>query len=536
MSSQNFVARPGSQFVQSGTGAVERTVGNKLSEFPSVKDFGAVGDGLTNDAAAIQAAINAAEGQTLYFPEGSYLTGSTTLSLKGDSRYVFASTSAIIKYTGSGAALFIDRKKNIDIISGGIDLSGAGTNAIGLKATGVWFLTYYAPEIIQGPSNSVGIYLEPYTGWGGTYIIKIIGADFFAGAGRAAIETNGDITHLQIEGGWVKSKNVGIILNGDSNTRVRDTVIESCTTYGLSAQSTSSLKIETAEISGCPSGQFNFLSGNVETYLLMPSLVGNSYDLTSYKPTTLDRSRLILKGSNSIGNDYYTQYEAIYTYAKSLSLKHKGGGGEFEFLSAGDNTRLNFGWPNGINLQRNGITYCVVDQNLVRPDTDNAVSLGNSSYKWSSVWAANGTIQTSDERTKTEISDCKLGLDFVNALRPVSYKWIEGSREVEVERWEDVEILSEDGKDTYIDKQPVIRETSKPGARTHWGLIAQDVKQAVDAAGIDFGGWVLTDKDDLNSQQALRYDQFIAPLIKAVQELSDEVKKLQHRLDSLNTL
>ena len=158
------------------------------------------------------------------------------------------------------------------------------------------------------------------------------------------------------------------------------------------------------------------------------------------------------------------------------------------------------------------------------PSTDNAYTCGASGQRWASLWAANGTIQTSDQREKNTITDSVLGLNFIQSLRPVSYKWNVGGNEVELERDSNGNTIpGSDGADKTI-------TTSKPGTRTHWGLIAQEVKAAVDATGVDFGGWVLSDKDDPDSQQALRYDQFIAPLIKAVQELSAKVEELEARL------
>ena len=62
----------GSNYNQGGSGAVARTTASKLQESVSVKDFGAVGDGTTDDTTAIQAAFNASKFRKCLLPAGKY--------------------------------------------------------------------------------------------------------------------------------------------------------------------------------------------------------------------------------------------------------------------------------------------------------------------------------------------------------------------------------------------------------------------------------------------------------------------------------
>jgi len=91
---QDFGSAAIVSYVPSGTGAVSRSVQAKLPEMVSVKDFGAVGDGVADDTAAIQAAIYAAEGRTVFFPTGLYRTTSTL--------YFWAKTALIGEVQGIG--------------------------------------------------------------------------------------------------------------------------------------------------------------------------------------------------------------------------------------------------------------------------------------------------------------------------------------------------------------------------------------------------------------------------------------------------
>ena len=160
------------------------------------------------------------------------------------------------------------------------------------------------------------------------------------------------------------------------------------------------------------------------------------------------------------------------------------------------------------------------------PSADNTYKLGSSTYRWQQIYAATATINTSDRNAKTDILDTTLGLDFIRSLRPVEFKYKVRENKVTSEQdgTETVEIepatYDDEGNVATVavtEERPIYKEVVKPlpGIRTHVGLIAQEVETVLE--GKDIG---LLTKDNETGQYGLRYEEFIAPLIKAIQELS----------------
>jgi hypothetical protein len=114
------------QVIASGVGAVYRTVQDKGRDIVSVKDFGAVGDGVTNDRAAIQAALNT--GKSVYVPQGTYAIGST-ISLTADGQCLYGDGNlSVIKTTATTARIDINNKEGTAIRNLKIDAFAANTN------------------------------------------------------------------------------------------------------------------------------------------------------------------------------------------------------------------------------------------------------------------------------------------------------------------------------------------------------------------------------------------------------------------------
>jgi hypothetical protein len=135
----------------------------------------------------------------------------------------------------------------------------------------------------------------------------------------------------------------------------------------------------------------------------------------------------------------------------------------------------------------------------LRPETDNVSDIGTSTRRFDDVYATSGTVNTSDARAKEKISPSTLGLDFVNDLNPVSYEW-KAKKENKMNQ-------------------------------THYGIIAQEVVETLQKHGIksmeEFGGIVHDGGEE--TLYGARYQQFIPILMKAVQELSAEIKELKEK-------
>jgi parallel beta-helix repeat protein len=149
------ITAEGVQYTPPFTGGVTETVEAKLAQTVSVKDFGAVGDGVTDDSAAIQAALDAvADGGNLYFPVGEYFCpytrsdGNTLVlesqSVSGD--YPASYTNQPIRLIGDGAILKADPITGDDVIF---------LNVVGAQNVEVTGLTFVGTRIPNDTEISV---------------------------------------------------------------------------------------------------------------------------------------------------------------------------------------------------------------------------------------------------------------------------------------------------------------------------------------------------------------------------------------------
>lgn len=141
----NLAASSGSSligYLPAGTGAVPTTVQGKLRESVSVKDFGATGDGVTNDHAAFAAAIAAvaSTGQAIYVPAGTYVI-SSALTSTGHLNMFGDGDKSILDFSGA------------TIAGSCITVSGALTQIQNISSASIYGLTV---TFASAPSLDVG--------------------------------------------------------------------------------------------------------------------------------------------------------------------------------------------------------------------------------------------------------------------------------------------------------------------------------------------------------------------------------------------
>ena len=144
------------------------------------------------------------------------------------------------------------------------------------------------------------------------------------------------------------------------------------------------------------------------------------------------------------------------------------------------------------------------------------VNLGSSGRKWNQLYAANGTIETSDKNMKKDIEDMSDAQEqLFNQLKPVTYKMIDGTSD-----------------------------------RTHYGFISQDVEDALLEIGLegkDFAGFckdaqvddnghrIVDENGDVVYDYSLRYSEFIALNTYMIQKLQNEIAELKEEIKQLKS-
>lgn len=165
-----------------------------------------------------------------------------------------------------------------------------------------------------------------------------------------------------------------------------------------------------------------------------------------------------------------------------------------------------------------GAGVALHNTSLYVPSASNSgiVNLGSSGRKWNQLYAASGTISTSDRNVKTNIEDMSDTQEkLFNELKPVTYKFIDGTSD-----------------------------------RTHYGFISQDIEESLGILGLkgtDFAGFckdVRVDEDgiemlDENGKNiydySLRYAEFIALNTHMIQKLQAEIAELKATIEELKS-
>lgn len=393
---------------------------------------------------------------------------------------------------------------------------GTGAKAITTQSGKSW--TVGRVVIVH---NGLGAYMKgTVTGYTGTAldvnVTSVVGSGTFASwyitVGYAALAASGpntDITSIN-----------GVSINKGTGTTTGNIVLGSVNTLGVNTTGTANMGIGDYALYYNTTGYSNIAVG----FSAMLFNVGGSSNVAiGYEAL----HKNAVSGNTGVGNfalhDNATGSSNVACGQDALTLQ-----------SSGDcNVALGFQANTNFNNYSNcgGIGY----QSL--PGGSNQLRLGNTSV---TVYTQSGTVSASDVRDKADIRDTTLGLSFINSLRPVDYKW-----DIRLDYAPPMpnrdSYVGDDA--AYVTAMTAYAEASRPANLTHdgskkrnryhHGLIAQEVGALVAATGVDFGGYQDFEVNGGEALQAVAYEELIAPLIKAVQELSTTVTAQEARIAAL---
>ncbi|MFK7691235.1 glycosyl hydrolase family 28-related protein [Paenibacillus sp. HJGM_3] len=241
ISRRKLLAKIGAVGVTAAAGAVlipdrERTYATGVSDlYVNVKDFGAAGDGVTDDTASIQAALaslNATYGGTVFFPAGEYVI-SATIQLKANqgllgagaasSKLLVASDVTAIELSTAGAGNAIARSGVRDMYIRFQNDAGTWTNGHGIRLVAdaaqkqIWKIAVENVQIYLAPQS--GVHMTASLSQTGNYVAETYLRNLEINQCVNGVYLSGKVYDLFAEMVYVeKARDYGFFISGGSNT------------------------------------------------------------------------------------------------------------------------------------------------------------------------------------------------------------------------------------------------------------------------------------------------------------------------------
>jgi hypothetical protein len=206
-------------FLQDGSGAAQRTAQDKLRESISVKDFGAVGNGIADDTSAFQKAC--AVGGRIFVPPGTYrVTGSAIIKNSGTVLYGAGPASMISMEALDAPVFIVGDPSNGSNAPSGVQFSGLyfvqTQTQVDINGAGPFGLDKYktAAAILHGRGDWLSVE-------NCSFVNFVMGVSYY---GNADNEAAGIATGFRVVGCRFDGCNFGVWVNGCKKLRFLDNV------------------------------------------------------------------------------------------------------------------------------------------------------------------------------------------------------------------------------------------------------------------------------------------------------------------------